>query len=106
MQEQPGGLLIGCCTSFRGRSRMRHSFDLGVSVRKAFWGGGVATALIKRTMEEARGMGAERIELGVRQMCVCFKNSSASVSFPFKFNIIFKKYFFPYGRYVSEIAIL
>ena len=99
MQEQPGGLLIGCCTSFRGRSRMRHSFDLGVSVRKAFWGGGVATALIKRTMGEARGMGAERIELGVRQMCVYFlKNSSASDSFPFKFNINFLRKVFSLAR--------
>ena len=47
------------------RPRMEHRFSLAVSVRKSHWNRGIATEMVQRLAERARGMGAEVLELQV-----------------------------------------
>lgn len=46
--------------------RMSHRASLGISVRKAAWGRGIGTALMKQVVAHAREHGVEIIELEVR----------------------------------------
>jgi RimJ/RimL family protein N-acetyltransferase len=48
------------------RPRLRHVCDLGLSVRKAFWGAGIAKALCETIFELAKREGVTRIALRVR----------------------------------------
>ena len=47
------------------RPRMAPRFSLAVSVRKSHWNRGIATEMVQRLAERARGMGAEVLELQV-----------------------------------------
>ncbi len=64
-QEKGSDLLIGDIIATRQSPISRHVFELGVCVRKAYWGAGVGRALFEAATEAAREMGAERLELGV-----------------------------------------
>lgn len=46
-------------------SRMAHRFSVAVSVRKSYWGRGIATAMMERLIAEAKARGAEVLELEV-----------------------------------------
>jgi len=46
--------------------RLRHVADLGLSVRQAFWGVGIASALCRIAFSEAKRTGVTRIALKVR----------------------------------------
>ncbi len=55
--------------SFNGneRERLRHHGELGISVKKAFWGQGVGSALVEAVIAFAKDtVGAEIISLNVR----------------------------------------
>ena len=47
------------------RPRMAHRFSVAVSVRKSYWGQGIATAMMERLIAEAKARGAEVLELAV-----------------------------------------
>ncbi len=47
------------------RPRMAHRFSVAVSVRKSYWGRGIATAMMERLIAEAKARGAEVLELEV-----------------------------------------
>lgn len=62
-----GTAIVGMATLTRNpRPRVRHTGELGLSVRRAFWGRGIGTALCRRTFEEARALGFTRVTLRVR----------------------------------------
>jgi len=44
---------------------MAHRFSVAVSVRKSYWGRGIATAMMERLIAEAKARGAEVLELAV-----------------------------------------
>lgn len=44
---------------------MAHRFSVAVSVRKSYWGRGIATAMMERLIAEAKARGAEVLELEV-----------------------------------------
>lgn len=62
-----GEKLVAVASAARvsSRPRMAHRFSVAVSVQKSHWGRGIATALLKRLVEEARTRGAEVLELEV-----------------------------------------
>ena len=45
--------------------KVRHRFRLGISVRKTFWGQGVATAMMRAAEDVARNLGCTHMELEV-----------------------------------------
>ncbi len=77
---------VSCC-----RPRMAHRFSVAVSVRKSHWGQGIATALLKRLIQEARIRGAEVMELEV----LCSNTSAIRVYESLGFRIVgtYEKYF-------------
>jgi len=61
------GDIAGTGSLMRGtRSRFRHAADLGLGVRKRFWGLGVGRALMEALIAAAREQGIARIALRVR----------------------------------------
>ncbi len=48
------------------RPRGRHRASFGITAKKAFWGQGIAKAVIEELIAFARGIGAEIIELEVK----------------------------------------
>lgn len=80
---------VSCC-----RPRMAHRFSVAVSVLKSHWGQGIATALLKRLIEEARTRGAEVLELEV----LCSNAAAIRVYTSLGFRVVGTyEHFFRYG---------
>lgn len=61
-----GGRIIGTASLSRKPRRMRHRGEFGVSVRRDYWGRGVASALADRILAFARENGFAQLDLEVR----------------------------------------
>ena len=59
------GETLAATGSVACRPRMAHRFSVAVSVRKSYWGRGIATAMMERLIAEAKARGAEVLELAV-----------------------------------------
>lgn len=58
--------IVGMCNAVHGtRLRYRHVAELGISVRKAYWRGGIGQLLMKASFEWLRARGVERLQLQV-----------------------------------------
>ena len=67
LQAKVDGVMVANCMITRAtRPRVRHVGDLGLSVRKQFWGQGLAHELCKTLFTEAKRVGVSRIALRVR----------------------------------------
>lgn len=60
------GEIIGTASLMRNGGRMRHRGEFGVSLRRAWWGCGAASALTERVLDFARANGFEQVNLEVR----------------------------------------
>ena len=60
------GEIIGTASLNRNKNRMSHRAEFGISVKKAWWGCGVASALTEHILISARDTGVEQINLEVR----------------------------------------
>lgn len=60
------GEIIGTASLDRQPRRMRHRGAFAVSVKKAYWGRGVASALMEAILDFAKANGFEQLELAVR----------------------------------------
>ena len=60
------GEIIGTASLNRQQNRMSHRAEFGISVKKAWWGCGVAPTLMKYILAFARETGVEQINLEVR----------------------------------------
>lgn len=58
--------IIGTASLNRQQNRMSHRAEFGISVKKAWWGCGVASTLMKYILAFARETGVEQINLEVR----------------------------------------
>ena len=60
------GMIIGDASLNRMPRRMNHRGESGIAVRKAWWGCGVASALMKEILRFAKANGFEQLNLEVR----------------------------------------
>ena len=60
------GEIIGTASLNRKQNRMSHRAEFGISLKKAWWGCGAASALTERILAFARKTGVEQINLEVR----------------------------------------
>jgi len=60
--EALGNVGVQCVND---RLKMRHRASMGVAVRKAYWGKGIGSLLIREALQEAKRMGYTQMELGV-----------------------------------------
>lgn len=60
------GEIIGTASLIRKKNRMSHRAEFGISVKKAWWGCGVASTLMEYILEFAKSSGVEQINLEVR----------------------------------------
>lgn len=60
------GAIIGTASLNRKPRRMRHRGELGISLRKAWWGCGAASALMEAIFRFARENGFAQLDLEVR----------------------------------------
>lgn len=60
------GQIIGDASLNRKPRRMSHRGEFGISVQKAYWGNGVASALMETILAFARENGFEQLNLEVR----------------------------------------
>ena len=60
------GEIIGSTSLNRKRNRMRHRAEFGISLKKAWWGCGAASALAEAILAFARENGFEQLNLEVR----------------------------------------
>lgn len=60
------GEIIGTASLNRKPNRMKHRAEFGISLKKAWWGCGAASAMTKKILDFARETGVERINLEVR----------------------------------------
>lgn len=60
------GEIIGTASLNRKKNRMNHRAEFGISVKKAWWGCGVASALTEHILIFARKTGVEQVNLEVR----------------------------------------
>ncbi len=60
------GEIIGTASLNRRQKRMSHRAEFGVSLKKAWWGRGIASALTERILAFAREAGIEQVNLEVR----------------------------------------
>ena len=60
------GEIIGTASLNRKHKRMRHRGEFGISVKKAWWGSGAASALMEAILAFARENGFEQLNLEVR----------------------------------------
>lgn len=60
------GEIIGTASLIRKKNRMRHRAEFGISVKKAWWGCGVASTLMEYILLFAKSTGVEQINLEVR----------------------------------------
>ncbi len=51
--------------SGRGKFRVKHRCEIGISIQKAYWGLGIGTILMQVLVEQAKRMGLEQMELAV-----------------------------------------
>ena len=61
-----GGEIIGTASLNRGHNRMRHRGVFGISLKKAWWGCGAASALMEAILAFAGENGFEQLNLEVR----------------------------------------
>lgn len=67
LQAKVDGLIVANAMLARGkRPRLAHVGELGLSVRRSFWGNGIGRALCTSLFEEAKNMGIRRIALRTR----------------------------------------
>jgi RimJ/RimL family protein N-acetyltransferase len=67
MKTVVGGEMVGNALLSRSpRQRIRHVAELGLSVRRDFWGAGLGSALCKTVFSEAKRAGVSRVALKVR----------------------------------------
>lgn len=60
------GEIIGTASLDRQPRRMSHRGEFAISVKKAYWGHGIASALMKEILNFAKANGFEQLELEVR----------------------------------------
>ena len=60
------GEIIGTASLNRRQNRMSHRAEFGISLKKAWWGCGAASAMAERILAFARESGVEQINLEVR----------------------------------------
>lgn len=60
------GEIIGTASLIRKKNRMSHRAEFGISVKKAWWGCGVASTLMEYILLFAKSTGVEQINLEVR----------------------------------------
>ncbi len=60
------GEIIGTASLNRKANRMRHRAEFGVSLKKAYWGCGAASAMTEHILAFARETGVEQVNLEVR----------------------------------------
>ena len=60
------GEIIGTATLNRKHKRMRHRGEFGISLKKAWWGCGAASALMEAILAFAKENGFEQLNLEVR----------------------------------------
>ena len=60
------GEIIGTASLNRKPNRMHHRAEFGISLKKAWWGCGAASALTERILAFARESGVEQVNLEVR----------------------------------------
>ena len=60
------GEIIGTASLNRKQRRMGHRAEFGISLKKAWWGCGAASALMERILAFAKGTGVEQVNLEVR----------------------------------------
>lgn len=60
------GEIIGTASLNRKPNRMSHRAEFGISLKKAWWGCGAASAMTEKILDFARETGVERINLEVR----------------------------------------
>ena len=60
------GEIIGTASLTRKHKRMRHRGELGICVKRAWWGSGAAPALMDALLAFARENGFEQLNLEVR----------------------------------------
>ena len=66
LAETEGQIIASADVCSHGaRSRIRHRGELGISVRKDYWGQGIGSALMERLISFAEQSGFEQIELTV-----------------------------------------
>ena len=58
--------IIGTASLNRKANRMRHRAEFGISLKKAYWGCGAASAMTERILAFARETGVEQVNLEVR----------------------------------------
>ena len=58
--------IIGTASLNRKQNRMSHRAEFGISLKKAWWGCGAASAMAERILDFARESGVEQINLEVR----------------------------------------
>lgn len=60
------GEIIGTASLIRKQHRMHHRAEFGISLKKAWWGCGAATALAQGVLSFAKENGVEQVNLEVR----------------------------------------
>ncbi|MBO5526011.1 MAG: GNAT family N-acetyltransferase [Clostridia bacterium] len=58
-----GELAGNCSLSMGGQRKTRHVGEIGIALKRKFWGLGIGTALMGELESVARELGAERLEL-------------------------------------------
>lgn len=58
--------IVGVGNLIRGKRRANHRAVFGISVRKDYWGRGIASMMLKRLIAFAKSIGVEYIDLKVR----------------------------------------
>ena len=60
--------IIGSCDiRIAERERLKHRAEMGIAVRKEYWGKGIAQSLLEKAIEEAAKRGVLKIQLTVRE---------------------------------------
>ncbi len=63
-----GDRIIGSCDiRIAVRERLKHRAEMGIAVRKEYWGKGVAQSLLEKAIVEAAKRGVLKIQLTVRE---------------------------------------
>ncbi len=59
------GEVIASMTADRGSNRNAHVYDMGISIRKEYWGKGIAKKLMQKLIDDVKNLGGEKIKLTV-----------------------------------------
>lgn len=60
------GEIVGTASLNRKPRRMSHRGEIGISLKKAYWGLGIASSMMERILEFAQDNGFEQLDLEVR----------------------------------------